>query len=46
VPVIIVTTLDSPEAKAKGLQAGAAAYVVKNLLDMSQLVETIHRLVS
>jgi two-component system chemotaxis sensor kinase CheA len=46
VPIIIVTTLDSPESKAEGLAAGAAAYVVKNLLDMSQLVETIHRLVS
>jgi two-component system chemotaxis sensor kinase CheA len=46
VPIIIVTTLDSAESKARGLQAGASAYVVKNLLDMSQLVETIDRLVS
>jgi two-component system chemotaxis sensor kinase CheA len=46
VPIIIVTTLDSPEAKEKGLRAGASAYIVKNLLDMSQLVTTIERLVA
>jgi two-component system chemotaxis sensor kinase CheA len=44
VPVIMVTTLDSPEARQKGLEAGASAYVVKNLLDMSSLVATIERL--
>jgi two-component system chemotaxis sensor kinase CheA len=46
VPIIIVTTLDSPEAKERGLKVGASAYIVKNLLDMSQLVTTIERLIS
>ncbi|MEM7246788.1 MAG: Hpt domain-containing protein [Acidobacteriota bacterium] len=46
VPIIIVTTLDSPEAKARGLKAGAAAYVVKNLLNLSELIGTIERLVA
>ena len=46
VPIIIVTTLDSADARERGLTAGAAAYIVKNLLDMSQLVQTIERLVA
>jgi two-component system chemotaxis sensor kinase CheA len=46
VPIIIVTTLDSPEARERGLRAGASAYVVKNLLDMSTLVDSIRRLIA
>ena len=43
---LTVETAFSVLAIAKGLAAGASAYVVKNLLDMSQLVGTIERLVS
>jgi len=46
VPVVIVTTLDSQESRERGLREGASAYLVKNLLDMSQLLGTIERLVS
>lgn len=45
VPIVMVTTLDSHEAREEGLRSGASAYLVKNLLDMSQLVDTIERLV-
>ncbi len=44
VPIVMVTTLDSPEAREEGMRAGASAYLVKNLLDMRHLVATIERL--
>ena len=44
-PVIIVTSLDSPEDKLKGMDVGANAYCVKSSFDQSNLLEIIQRLI-
>ncbi|NWJ47564.1 MAG: response regulator [Chloroflexi bacterium] len=44
-PVVVVTSLGSDEDKAKGLQAGADAYIVKNSFDQQSLLTTIRQLV-
>ena len=44
-PVILVTSLDSPEDKARGIDAGADAYIVKSRFDQSALLETIEQLI-
>ncbi|NWJ95242.1 MAG: response regulator [Chloroflexi bacterium] len=44
-PVIIVTSLDSAEDKARGMEAGADAYVVKSRFDQQGLLTTIRQLV-
>jgi two-component system chemotaxis sensor kinase CheA len=44
-PVILVTSLDSPEDKAKGVEAGADAYIVKSAFDQNNLLETIEQLI-
>lgn len=45
VPVILVTSLDSPKDKAKGIQAGADAYIIKSSFDQNNLLETIEQLI-
>ncbi len=45
VPVILVTSLDSPEDKAQGIEVGADAYIVKGQFDQTNLLETIEQLV-
>ncbi|MBN1875942.1 MAG: hybrid sensor histidine kinase/response regulator [Anaerolineae bacterium] len=45
VPVILVTSLDSPEDKARGIEVGADAYIVKSRFDQNNLLETIAQLV-
>jgi two-component system chemotaxis sensor kinase CheA len=45
-PIILVTSLDSPEDRARGLQAGADAYIVKSAFDQDHLLRTIQELVS
>jgi two-component system chemotaxis sensor kinase CheA len=45
IPVIIVSSLWSPEAKVRGMEAGAAAYIVKNRFDQQGLLATIRQLV-
>ena len=40
-PVILVTSLESAEDKAKGVDAGADAYIVKRSFDQNNLLETI-----
>jgi two-component system chemotaxis sensor kinase CheA len=40
-PVILVTSLESSEDKAKGVDAGADAYIVKRSFDQNNLLETI-----
>jgi two-component system chemotaxis sensor kinase CheA len=45
VPVILVTSLDSPEDKARGIEAGADAYIVKSGFDQNNLLETIEQLI-
>ena len=43
-PVILVTALETPDDKQRGLEAGANAYIVKRNFEQSNLVDTIQRL--
>ncbi len=45
VPVVMVTSLESPEARAAGLAAGADAYLVKRDVARDELVALLRRLV-
>ena len=44
-PVILVTALDSPADRERGIDVGANAYIVKSRFDQSNLLEVIQRLV-
>ncbi len=44
-PIILVTSLDSPQDKARGIEAGADAYITKGTFDQSNLLETIEQLI-
>ncbi|MEO8563404.1 MAG: response regulator [bacterium] len=44
IPVILVTSLDRPEQRARGLEAGADAYITKSGFDQDTLLETIRQL--
>jgi two-component system chemotaxis sensor kinase CheA len=44
VPVILLTSLDSEQDRARGLECGADAYLVKSAFDQSNLLETIRQL--
>jgi two-component system, chemotaxis family, sensor kinase CheA len=43
-PVILVTALGSEKDRARGLEAGASAYLVKSAFDQRVLLETIEQL--
>jgi two-component system, chemotaxis family, sensor kinase CheA len=43
-PVILVTGLEAPEHRARGLAAGADAYIAKSAFDQEQLLTTIREL--
>jgi two-component system chemotaxis sensor kinase CheA len=45
VPVILVTSLDSPDDKARGIEAGADAYIFKSAFDQNNLLETVQQLI-
>lgn len=45
IPLILVTSLDSPADKARGIQVGADAYIVKTSFDQRNLLDTIEQLV-
>lgn len=45
VPVILVTSLGSLGDKARGIQVGADAYIVKSAFDQDVLLETIQQLI-
>ncbi|MCI0395700.1 MAG: hybrid sensor histidine kinase/response regulator [Chloroflexi bacterium] len=45
IPVILVTSLDSPADKARGIEVGADAYIVKSDFDQGNLLETIEQLI-
>jgi two-component system chemotaxis sensor kinase CheA len=45
IPFILVTSLDSPEDKARGVEVGADAYIVKSSFDQHTLLETIEQLI-
>jgi two-component system chemotaxis sensor kinase CheA len=44
-PVVLVTSLDSPQDRLHGMEAGADAYIVKSTFDQRELLETIERLI-
>jgi two-component system chemotaxis sensor kinase CheA len=44
-PVVLVTSLESPQDKIRGLEAGADAYITKSTFDQMELLETIERLI-
>ncbi|TCS38456.1 CheA signal transduction histidine kinase [Paucimonas lemoignei] len=44
-PIVLVTSLQSPAEKERGLHAGADAYVVKGAFDQDGLLSTIRRLI-
>ncbi|MBI2837696.1 MAG: hybrid sensor histidine kinase/response regulator [Acidobacteria bacterium] len=43
-PVILVTSLASPEDKTRGIEAGADAYIIKSSFDQGKLLQTIEQL--
>jgi len=43
-PVVLVTALNSPADRERGIDAGANAYIVKSSFDQSNLLEVIRRL--
>jgi len=43
-PVILLTGLESDASKARGLEAGADAYLLKSGFDQKMLIETIRQL--
>jgi two-component system chemotaxis sensor kinase CheA len=45
IPVILVTSLDSPADKARGIEVGADAYIVKSNFDQGNLLETVEQLI-
>lgn len=44
-PVILVTALETPEDRERGIDAGANAYLVKSSFDQSNLLEAVRRFV-
>lgn len=44
-PIILVTSLDSPADRERGIAAGADAYIVKRTFDQQSLLETIAQFV-
>lgn len=44
-PVILVTALDSPTDRERGLESGADAYMVKHDFDQRSLLDTIEQLI-
>ncbi len=44
IPIILLTSLESPAEKRRGVEVGADAYIVKNSFDQNNLLDTIRRL--
>lgn len=44
IPVVLCTSLSTPEDKARGIDAGANAYIIKSNFDQSDLLNVIERL--
>lgn len=43
-PVVLVTALETPEHRARGLEVGADSYIGKSSFDQQALLDTIHQL--
>jgi two-component system, chemotaxis family, sensor kinase CheA len=46
IPAILVTSRSAPEDRQRGLDAGAAAYIVKGEFDQKRLLATIEELLA
>jgi two-component system chemotaxis sensor kinase CheA len=44
IPVILLTSLESPAEKKRGVEVGADAYIIKSSFDQNNLLDTISRL--
>lgn len=44
-PVVLVTALESPQDRARGLEVGADAYIPKSSFDQQRLLDSIARLI-
>jgi len=44
-PIVLVTSLDTPADRERGISAGADAYIVKRAFDQQTLLETIAQLI-
>ncbi len=44
-PIVLVTSLESPGDRLKGMEAGADVYITKGSFDQQELLETIERLI-
>jgi two-component system, chemotaxis family, sensor kinase CheA len=44
-PIVLVTGLESSDDRARGLEAGADAYIVKSSFDQASLLEAVHQLI-
>jgi two-component system chemotaxis sensor kinase CheA len=45
IPIVLVTSLDSPADRERGIAAGADAYIVKRAFDQQSLLDTIEQLI-
>ncbi len=45
IPVVMVTALNKEEDKRRGIEAGAAAYIVKSAFEQTNLLDTVERLI-
>jgi two-component system chemotaxis sensor kinase CheA len=45
IPVVLVTALEGPEDRARGLEAGADAYLGKSSFDQQGLLDTVRQLI-
>ncbi len=45
IPVILITALETPEHRERGMDVGANAYLVKSSFDQSNLLETVRRFI-
>jgi two-component system chemotaxis sensor kinase CheA len=45
IPVVLVTALESPEDRERGVDVGANAYIVKKSFDQGNLLDAVRRLV-
>lgn len=44
-PVVLVTSLETPQDKIRGMEAGADAYIIKGTFDQRELLATVERLI-
>jgi two-component system chemotaxis sensor kinase CheA len=44
-PVVLVTSLESPDDRERGTEVGADAYLIKSSFDQTNLLEIIKKLI-